>query len=642
MPESSPLENSGSNSVVQKLEETLAKAKGMRNPIFLFDVIEDEKFGADPATTDAGNRKIASLVDQALAFIKTLTPTYGSMQCQALIARYYARTGAIDKAIVNYREAIDSLPKTWRNRSRFGLTMYNHPYSSYDFETSCRTALALLFLQKGDKAQAEKQRREINWPNANFMDRERSERFKAHGPLSLTQQGSALLASRLGAAYEASGQYAKALQFYTDMLAFEAAALDPGYSDPRSSNLPIVKWHSDLPQFESDKRINYDKFIGAFPPTEDIVAPYVRFAKAHPRLVKREDAERVEQQLDTMLALRRARASMDKNFDWRVEETRLIGTLRTDPEKGLALLKEEIAARKSVDLADPALASSINLIGYQLMLVGLYPQAEDFLNEAIALREEQGKPGQYALGNSVSNLGLLYLEEGKLTQSRPLLEKALLLRKGDPNDQFAQAKTQISYGRLLAAEGKRVEAKVQLEQAAEVLKGNSPVPEKFTAADFRVPFTLSTLERRAIRAREQSAGGAFYALALIELATLYLSEGNYDGSKAIAMRAMTALSEKSDLALDARVHEKLGRVYTAKGQLDDAENELATAELAIAEHRADGMVAVDILSALGELNTKQEKIKEAREYYGRAADRLAKMLGSQNPRVVSLRKLANS
>src|SRR5262249_24524516 len=140
--------------------------------------------------------------------------------------------------------------------------------------------------------------------------------------------------------------------------------------------------------------------------------------------------------------------------------------------------------RKKHDPSDPMIANSVNVIGYQLMLVGLYTDAEGFMKEAIAAREQMGKRGSYALGNSLSNLGTLYLEEGRFALAKPLLERAIELRKGDPSDKFAASKTQIAYGRLLGAEGKTAEAEVQLKAAVDTLSVHDPAPNKVSIKGF--------------------------------------------------------------------------------------------------------------------------------------------------------------
>jgi hypothetical protein len=117
---------------------------------------------------------------------------------------------------------------------------------------------------------------------------------------------------------------------------------------------------------------DFDPLVGKYPPLREIVEPYIKFGRKNPSLVKAEALSRVQQQLDTLQALSRSHAAMERNFDWRVKEQGLLGTLRADPAKGLAMLKEEIAERKKADSKDPSLADSITLIGYQLVQVGLY------------------------------------------------------------------------------------------------------------------------------------------------------------------------------------------------------------------------------------------------------------------------------
>jgi hypothetical protein len=131
----------------------------------------------------------------------------------------------------------------------------------------------------------------------------------------------------------------------------------------------------------------------------------------------------------------------------------ILGQIRTGPEDALVELEEYIAECKNQSCSDSSLARHLCSFGYQLMLGGLYIKSECFLKEAINIQEQLGAAEQYNLGRSMSNLGVIYLEEGRLTEAKALLEEALKLRDGAPEDRFGVAKTQIQYGRLLAAEG---------------------------------------------------------------------------------------------------------------------------------------------------------------------------------------------
>ncbi len=126
---------SSSASVVQRLEAAVAKAKSSHDFRDLIQVMEEEGFAADPATSAADKQKIARLIDQALTFVKSVTPTKESIRCQALIARYYAENAETDKAVVNYREAIEVSQNSWRQA-------LEQPPGPSLFEHSCQIALA--------------------------------------------------------------------------------------------------------------------------------------------------------------------------------------------------------------------------------------------------------------------------------------------------------------------------------------------------------------------------------------------------------------------------------------------------------------------------------------------------------------------
>jgi tetratricopeptide (TPR) repeat protein len=656
-----------SHPLSHKLELALEKAKGAGDFTQLRILMDDESFSRDAIPSGAEKAKIDRALDQILNLSKSTKPTFDSVTCQALYAKYYACPETYSKASTNYHQAIES----YRKHNLYKVTGYE------PFEQSCRIGLALIYLHQNKIAEAEKLYEQLLGSNNSLTGEARKNRLMMDTYPMSTKTGEAVIAVKLAASYEAAGQYDKALAKYTDMLVFEGPALEAASKKTLPSSYPIIVVHHSETYPQSTQRPDFDPLVGSYPSTKQIVEPYIQFAKRHPQIVRKEslgpveeqlqkvvnlvlpevrfparpshvvkidNLGRVQEQVQTIQSEQSITTSSDQDLKWQMREQGYLMHLHDEPEKVLGYLERDLNTRKKADPNNPALASSINLIGYQLMLAGLYADAERFMKEAIALREKQGSIGRYGLGNSLSNLGVLYLEEGKLLQARPLFEKALLLREGDPSDPYAQAKTEIEVGRLLAAGGKPLEAEKQMTKAIEALRGTYPVPGQISAKEISTMVRpgVDPTEKIVAKLRTPAAGGWFYPLALVELGSLYIDERKYDLARATLVQAQASAPPVSDLALDARVAEKLGRLETIEGNLPRAESLLTKAELSVTSNKATGMTAVDILSAVGDLKSKQRKGHEARDYYSKAAVRLAKMVAPQDPRVVRLRKLASS
>ncbi len=80
----------------------------------------------------------------------------------------------------------------------------------------------------------------------------------------------------------------------------------------------------------------------------------------------------------------------------------------------------------------------------------------------------------------------------------------------------------------------------------------------------------------------------------------------------------------------------------AQGNLSQARQYLAEAEAKAKALKAAPPVYVAIYTAMGDLNRKSEKKKEAAHYYRRAAELQASITGAENAWVKALRNLADS
>ena len=601
--------NVDANTALEQLQNGLFKAKNFADFSELNKSLEARTFGRETNLPSVERKKLADIIDQIAVLLKTTDASSESIRCQALVARYFVTIKANDKGEFHYARALKRSERTWQGVANSPLALKAQPPAAANLENGCKTALALLYLKKGKVDPAEKFYREVINPWHDLSGPEKEKMIRQKLPFGTFLPGQAALAGSLGQAYEKAGKNDEALKHYSDMLAFETFVLDSGYLDPRASIVPAVVVPVQKPrQIQAD----FDPLIGVLPDTETLITPYLRFAQIHPELVKPTQRDHVKEQLQLVLERRRSQANSKSNFAWRSREVTFLDDLIARPQLALSQLKSEIETRRAKDNNDPIIAYSNNAIGMRLTHTGHYAEAAQYLQDSIATREKQGPAGRFALGASLTSLGCLYIEQGKIAAARPILERAYKLRQGDPVDKFAQAKTQVAIGRLLVAEGKQAEGESELKKAAAILRAatesqNTSESHSFDAA--KESMELYT-ERNAVKNAEHKSGRVYYALAQLELATLYIKQNKLDAAEDLLKPLRSQVAGTTDLWLEARVNEKLGRIAMVRGDLIGAEEKLKQAETAVKEHSAAGRAAMDISQARSELQARRQKLRQ--------------------------------
>lgn len=629
-------------SVVQSLELAVENAEATSDFTKLTMVIRPRSFGVEKSLTADDKVKIANLIDRALLKLKNVEQTDGTRNCQAMIARYFNAVNLNDRAIENYKQAISSSEAQWKHpKAKASI----QPPGAAGFERSCKTALALLYLKKGNLSAAEKLNQEINWPWADMPGEEKEKMFRDRMSSVVTRTGQALLATSLAEAYERTANKTMAARKYADMLAFETNVLNPKFGQTASIYPTIITTITTTKETPYNfNSIDFDQLVGVFPSTESIVRPFIGFAERNPAVVPKEKLQQVKGQLQTMAAIKLAKSRAKLYFDWEAREGSAIDGLVSHPEKSLAQFKIILDERKKLDATDPTLPQALTKIAYHLILAGRFSEARNYISEAIALQERHSAAGRFGLGQSTCYLAVITLEEGNLSKAKPLFEKALRLRDGDQDDIFAVAKTRVPYGKLLALSGKNDEAKLQLDLATKAFQdkrsAHSALAGLAGVDTMQSPEVLT--EKFARQHFEDQTRGWFVALAAIELSQIYVAENQLDSAKTLLLQTLSTMPDSKEFSLPARVNEKLARVEMTSGNLESADKYLAQAELATKQGRTRGLAVVDILSSLGDLRVKQERKTEARAYYRDAADKLAKTLGPQNQRALKLRQLSTS
>jgi hypothetical protein len=636
----------------KQLQDAVAEAKSRRdllNPALLFSMPNATKLLEKPVST-AEALQIITIVQDFEALVKTFPQSEDKAFCLALIAHFDTVRARYDQAEVNYKKSIAAFQEIGP-RGFFSLDLrdlYTRRSYTHGLERS-KIALALLFCKQKKIAQAEQIYTDLM---ANFYKNSWlpfGYESKNHYASQLDgNDGAALsaLAGALGRAYDEAGQTNKAAEKFNDLLAFNEI-----FEHRQQSNIPEPEpepkfslasaWAFLSASGSSGFSYNDEAIIGAYKPRDQQMVSFLDFDSKHHSLCKPVDTGVIRERIEFFRRAREARAHKIQLVIWNQEETASLNLLSLQPKLALQQWKEQIKLRKAECISDPELRQSLNMIGYQLIKNGSYSDAEPFLTEAVALGSTAGKPGLATLGNSCSNLGLCYIEQSRLAEARPLLEKALLLRADDENDPFASAKSKIVFAKLLAAQDQFALAEAQLLGAVRIL-GRHHYPLALPDQEQMRSRMQEYMADRQIEESVQMSAAIFHVLALIELGSLYTTEGKYGLAKQTLQSAIDSKAFSLDATYVPRTYEKLGRLALATGNVAEAKTDLAKAEALAAGCHAPRPVYADIDAALGDLNRKVGKKKEAEAYYAKAAGLMEDMLGPKNVRVIAMRKLANS
>ena len=631
--------------------DTLAKGFGS---VSFIELLESSK-------SEGESRMVWALIDRLALLTNTYPLSEERVACQAYIAHFHDVAGRSNQAEAEYVECISKYKSlTKLKRLVFRPNWYERRLYSNGL-TRCQIALALLYCKQQKLDKAERIYSEIMLP------------FYLQSPLDLYRQskdlyahldgseGAAIsaLAATLAHAYAESKHPFKARQKFNDLFEINIRVLHP--REPKqSATVSLHQAYSALPVIFAD-RPNYDAIIGDLPTLEKMMRWYLSFAAKYPSMCKQLDVTIVREKAELLGHIRESDEARKKQFDWKVQEHSIINRLEDQPQRALSELKAQISLRRVEGVTEPGFSDSLSMIGYQLTQLGMYRDAEPFLLEAVALRERAGTPALAPLGQSCSNLALLYVQQGRLAEAEPHVLRALKLRATDSTDPFAVAKSKIVLGRLLAAKGDLVMAEQQLRDAVVILETPALKLDKLSMTNYGELSSFSMVDpigtdRRirdftAARVTDdfvRSSSVWFLVKALIELGAVYIAEQKYDQAQQVLELALNQNPLASSYLTNTynyeqlwpRAYEKLGLLDIARGNSDKAQEQLKKAITLAAEQHAAPPVYADIYSAFGELNGCIGQKHESQAYYHKAAELLQPMLGADNPRVLRLRKLA--
>jgi tetratricopeptide (TPR) repeat protein len=298
-----------------------------------------------------------------------------------------------------------------------------------------------------------------------------------------------------------------------------------------------------------------------------------------------------------------------------------------------------------------------NAAGFDALTQAQYSQAEPLYEHALVIREQQLGPTHPHTANSLSNLALLYKNQGKYIEAEPLYQRALAIceqQLGPTHPDTANVLNNLAG--LYKDQGKYTEAEPLLRRALTICEQRlgsthpkTAVSLAYLAEFYRTQGKYTEAEpllRRALAIHEQQLGLTHpdVANSLNYLALLYNTQGKYAEAEPLLRRALTIDEQQlgSTHPDVASTLNNLAGLYKNQGKYTEAEPLLRRA-LAIHEQQL-GPTHPDVASTLNNLAAiyrVQGKYAEAEPLYQRALTIREQQLGPTHPETaLSLNNLA--
>lgn len=286
---------------------------------------------------------------------------------------------------------------------------------------------------------------------------------------------------------------------------------------------------------------------------------------------------------------------------------------------------------------------------------GLYPLAEPWHQKCLS--EVQGRFGteHTAVADSLNNLALLYLEQGRYKQAEPLFQQALELRQRFIKDHPSVADSLTNLGDLYYSLGEYKRAESLFQQALEMRKrllGDHPAIADslnnlaalyYSQGRYR---EAQPLYKQALEISQRLLGKDHPDVATSQsnLATLYKRLQRYSEAESLYRQALDIRRcwfGNKHLAV-AESKQNLASLYYTQGIYSEAESLFL--EALEMRHNLLGNEHPTIAQSLNDLAAlydTQERYSEAEPLYKQALELWRHLLGDEHPHVaISLNNLA--
>jgi tetratricopeptide (TPR) repeat protein/predicted Ser/Thr protein kinase len=271
-------------------------------------------------------------------------------------------------------------------------------------------------------------------------------------------------------------------------------------------------------------------------------------------------------------------------------------------------------ARAAVSRLDDPLAEAelLNDEGIALITAGRYPEAEERLKQALALREEQLGATHFQVGRTLNNLATAIENQGRFDEARAHYERALELARESMGPDHPDVGVRLTnLGELLARMGELETARRYQEQARSV-------------------FASSVGEQHH-----------YYASATNNLAMVDVQEGKLEDAMKLMIEAKSIWANQlgPDHPEIALTELNIGSIAYQLKMHDEAMVHLEVARSiytrAFGEDHPD---LASVLIVLGDLSGDTGDTSTAEAHYRRAIEILTKHAGPDHPEIASASK----
>ena len=329
-----------------------------------------------------------------------------------------------------------------------------------------------------------------------------------------------------------------------------------------------------------------------------------------------------------------------------------------DPRESLG---REITVRELVDtgatglmdgdeLRDQPLvrASMLDMVGKVYDRMNRFDEARPLLEQAVDLRREHLPPDAEELAESLNNLAVMLLNSGDLDAAEPLLEEALVIRKGLPDAAEQVASTLNNLAAIPYFKGDYGTAEVRIREAIAVRRAaGDDGPDLATNLDglagiLRNQGRLAEAdslftEALAIKRKHLDPAHPDLAHSYNNLAGLRLREGDAAGAETAYREALEVFRRvEPEHSLVGTVLSNLGSSLESQGRRDEAER--AYVESLELRRRIFGSDNEDIaisLNNLGLLYAREGRFDDARPLLEESLAMRQRIFGEEHPSVAS-------
>ncbi len=224
---------------------------------------------------------------------------------------------------------------------------------------------------------------------------------------------------------------------------------------------------------------------------------------------------------------------------------------RGDTITAKELLATGVARVDSLSAQPETQAQLLDVIGRVYQSLGRFGEARPLLDRALAIRRRVLGSRHAAVGDSLTHLGDLLILQGRLPEAATAVTEALAIHEATSGRESAAAAEDLGLlGAALASQNDRVKAKALLDEALairrRVLKPDDPaIAENLSALAFVASHTgdFAEMERRhaeslAILRRAFGARHPRIALGLNNLAVAYDNRGRYEDASRLHREAL--------------------------------------------------------------------------------------------------------